>query len=40
MLRTLGIETSCDESAVAIIDCTGAVEVALLSSQSLRRENI
>ena len=33
MLRTLGIETSCDESAVAIIDCTGAVEVALLSSQ-------
>ena len=33
MLRTLGIETSCDESAVAIIDRDGAVEVALLSSQ-------
>ncbi len=33
MLRTIGIETSCDESAVAIIDCDGRVEVNLLSSQ-------
>ena len=33
MLRTLGIETSCDESAVAIVDCDGRVEVSLLSSQ-------
>jgi len=33
MLRTLGIETSCDESAVAILDDAGAVEVDLLSSQ-------
>jgi len=33
MLRTLGIETSCDESAVAIIDGDGRVEVSLLSSQ-------
>ena len=33
MLRTLGIESSCDESAVAILDRTGAVEVAFLSSQ-------
>jgi hypothetical protein len=33
MLRTLGIETSCDESAVAILDGDGRVEVNLLSSQ-------
>jgi len=33
LLRTLGIETSCDESAVAVLDCDGAVEVNLLSSQ-------
>jgi N6-L-threonylcarbamoyladenine synthase len=33
MLRTLGIETSCDESAVAIVDGDGRVEVSLLSSQ-------
>ncbi len=33
MLRTLGIETSCDESAVAVLDRDGAVEVNLLSSQ-------
>ena len=33
MLRTLGIETSCDESAVAIVDRDGRVEVSLLSSQ-------
>jgi N6-L-threonylcarbamoyladenine synthase len=33
MLRTLGIETSCDESAVALLDADGRVEVNLLSSQ-------
>jgi len=33
MLRTLGIETSCDESAVAVLDSDGRVEVSLLSSQ-------
>jgi len=33
LLRTIGIETSCDESAVAIVDCDGRVEVSLLSSQ-------
>lgn len=33
MLRTLGIETSCDESAVAVLDGDGRVEVSLLSSQ-------
>jgi N6-L-threonylcarbamoyladenine synthase len=33
MLRTLGVETSCDESAVAILGSDGAVEVSLLSSQ-------
>jgi N6-L-threonylcarbamoyladenine synthase len=33
MLRTLGIETSCDESAVAVLDSDGRVEVNLLSSQ-------
>ncbi len=33
MLRTLGIETSCDESAVAVLDRDGRVEVNLLSSQ-------
>ena len=33
MLRTLGIETSCDESAVAVLDREGRVEVGLLSSQ-------
>jgi len=33
MLRTLGIETSCDETAVAVLDYRGAVEAHLLSSQ-------
>jgi N6-L-threonylcarbamoyladenine synthase len=33
MLRTLGIETSCDESAVAVVDGDGRVEMSLLSSQ-------
>lgn len=33
MMRTLGIETSCDESAVAVLDGDGRVEVSLLSSQ-------
>ena len=33
MLRTLGIETSCDETAVAILDRDGRVEVNILSSQ-------
>ena len=33
MLRTLGIETSCDESAAAVVDGAGRVEVSLLSSQ-------
>jgi len=33
LLRTLGIETSCDESAVAVLDGDGRVEVTLLSSQ-------
>ncbi len=33
MLRTLGIETSCDESAVAVLDGDGRVLVHLLSSQ-------
>jgi N6-L-threonylcarbamoyladenine synthase len=33
MLRTLGIETSCDESAVAVLDDAGRVEVNHLSSQ-------
>jgi len=33
MLRTLGIETSCDESAVAVLDGEGRVEVNLVSSQ-------
>ena len=33
LLRTLGIETSCDESAVAVLDADGRVEVSLLSSQ-------
>ncbi|RLE28597.1 MAG: tRNA (adenosine(37)-N6)-threonylcarbamoyltransferase complex transferase subunit TsaD [Acidobacteria bacterium] len=32
-MRTLGIETSCDETAVAILDGDGRVEFALLSSQ-------
>jgi N6-L-threonylcarbamoyladenine synthase len=32
-MRTLGIETSCDESAVAVLDTDGRVEVNLLSSQ-------
>jgi N6-L-threonylcarbamoyladenine synthase len=31
--RTLGIETSCDESAVAVLDNTGRIEADLLSSQ-------
>lgn len=33
MVRTLGIETSCDETAVAILDRDGRIEVNLLSSQ-------
>ena len=33
MARTLGIETSCDETAVAVLDADGRVEFALLSSQ-------
>jgi N6-L-threonylcarbamoyladenine synthase len=33
MLRTLGIETSCDETAVAVLDRRGVVEAHLLSSQ-------
>lgn len=33
MLRTLGIETSCDETAVAVLDRAGGVELSLLSSQ-------
>jgi N6-L-threonylcarbamoyladenine synthase len=33
MPRTLGIETSCDETAVAVLDGDGRVEVNLLSSQ-------
>ena len=32
-MRTLGIETSCDETAVAVIDCDGRVEANILSSQ-------
>ncbi len=31
--RTLGVETSCDESSVALVDAQGAVEINLLSSQ-------
>jgi N6-L-threonylcarbamoyladenine synthase len=33
MPRTLGIETSCDETAVAVLDGDGRVETAALSSQ-------
>jgi N6-L-threonylcarbamoyladenine synthase len=33
MLRTLGIETSCDETAVAVLDGDGRVEAHFLSSQ-------
>ena len=33
ILRTLGIETSCDETAVAVLDGDGRVEVDLLASQ-------
>jgi len=33
MLRTIGIETSCDESAVSVLDGDGRVELSLLSSQ-------
>ncbi len=33
MRRTLGIETSCDETAVAVLDSQGRVEANLLSSQ-------
>ena len=33
LLRTLGIETSCDETAVAALDSDGAVRVSLVSSQ-------
>lgn len=32
-VRTLGIETSCDETAVAVLSEDGAIEVNLLSSQ-------
>ncbi|MEN8165362.1 MAG: tRNA (adenosine(37)-N6)-threonylcarbamoyltransferase complex transferase subunit TsaD [Acidobacteriota bacterium] len=32
-MRTLGIETSCDETAVAVLDGDGRIEFALLSSQ-------
>lgn len=32
-MRTLGIESSCDETAVAVLDGTGRVEVSLLASQ-------
>ncbi|MCK5378083.1 MAG: tRNA (adenosine(37)-N6)-threonylcarbamoyltransferase complex transferase subunit TsaD [Acidobacteria bacterium] len=32
-MRTLGIETSCDETAVAMLDGDGRLEFALLSSQ-------
>jgi len=32
-LRTIGIETSCDESAVAVVDGDGRVEANFLSSQ-------
>jgi len=31
--RTLGIETSCDETAVAVLDADGSVRVSLVSSQ-------
>jgi N6-L-threonylcarbamoyladenine synthase len=33
LLRTLGIETSCDETAVAVLDARGGVETSVLSSQ-------
>ncbi len=33
-MRTLGIETSCDETAVAVLDGDGRVEVNLLASQA------
>jgi N6-L-threonylcarbamoyladenine synthase len=33
LLRTLGIETSCDETAVSVLDGEGRVELNLLSSQ-------
>jgi N6-L-threonylcarbamoyladenine synthase len=33
MLRTLGIETSCDDTAVAVLDREGRIESSLLSSQ-------
>lgn len=32
-MRTLGIETSCDETAVAVLDSDGSIEFAVLSSQ-------
>jgi N6-L-threonylcarbamoyladenine synthase len=32
-MRTLGIETSCDETAVAILDGDGSVECSILASQ-------
>ncbi len=38
MLRTLGIETSCDESAVAIVDGDGRIEASFLSSQIAAHE--
>ncbi len=34
LLRTLGIETSCDETAVAVLDRDGAVRFNLISSQA------
>ncbi len=33
-MRTLGIETSCDESAVAVLGSDGAVEFSMISSQA------
>jgi N6-L-threonylcarbamoyladenine synthase len=33
LARTLGIETSCDDTAVAVLSGTGAIEVNILSSQ-------
>ena len=32
-MRTLGIETSCDETAIAVLDGDGRIEFAMLSSQ-------
>ena len=33
-MRTLGIETSCDETAVAVLESDGAVRFSLISSQA------